>query len=275
MKEKITNKVNYIELEIKKAIKPLNLDGIKQFRTEANEKLANTEIKDAIRELKSKAISVWGKIKNFALESKQPNMLPEIPDLEYALETTTEYDVAEYRAELDKINVALKNPSNSNSEQNKLFSNQRELYSLINQINAKIKAEKNKNRSTENEEVKTIFDGAISPKQKGEYVNIDNSTRFDKVISKYSEYKNKLQNLFNANKPNKAVRTRSKSERSDQELAKSLKDRKSQSKSEMFTSENGLNNITSFKRSKDPFRYANPKQGGIPMKRQKTAGSAN
>ena len=190
------------------------------------------------------------------------------------METTTESDIEAYRVELQKINEALKNPTNSNSDKDKLFTSQRELHFLIDQINARLRA-KSKEANIEEEQIPAAIKSEVNPNKKFEFANINNTTKFDKIISKYSEYKNKLQTLLKINKPNETIRTVSKSEHTDKELAGSLRERNSQLNSEMFTSESGLNNITSFKRSKDPFRYANPKQGGIPMKRQKTAGSAN
>ena len=273
MKEKFHSK-NKPNLEVQKPDKALNLDEIQKYRTEANEKLANTEVAEAIRELKSKAISVWGKIKNFGFKSKSSKKLPEIPDFDYTMETTTELDIEAYRVELQKINDALKNPSNSKIVKDKLFTSQRELYLLIDQINTRIRAESKENNIEEGH-IPTPIKIEVNPNKKFEYANINNATKFDKIISKYSEYKNKLQNLLKINKPTETLKTTSTAESSDKKLSESLQQRQDQINSEMFASESDLNNITSFKRSKDPFRYANPKQGGIPMKRQKTAGSAN
>ena len=50
MKEKYIN-TKELNPEVQKPDKALNLDGIQKYRTEANEKLANTEVAETVREL--------------------------------------------------------------------------------------------------------------------------------------------------------------------------------------------------------------------------------
>ncbi len=273
MKEKLKLETSTPNFEVPKMQSYVDQKLIRDQRKDFNinhERLSDNEIPQV-----SKAKQVWDKLKNYVVKSAQSEKLPEILEFEEALETTTESDIESYRIELQKINEALQNPNNSSSKNEKLYTDQRELYLMISQINARISSKSAGNKDIKPKLSNELSKTTVDPKQKGGFVNIHNSTKLEKVISKYSEYKDKLQKLLKINKPVEMIINVTKPERTDQELAESLQKRKKQSNSEIFTSDKSFNNITSFTRPKDPFRYANPRQGGIPMKRQKTAGSAN